>query len=55
MTPELIAQHIDRLEQRKKYLNLRAMIKWQMRWDNQYEKDEADALEWALEQIKAKP
>lgn len=55
MSSDPVAQHIDRLDQRMRYLTKRVQAKKEMGWSSEYDSDECEALKWALEQLKAKP
>lgn len=44
----LVAQHLNRLDQRRQYLGLRVEIKGRLGWENQHDREERDALTWAL-------
>lgn len=49
MTP---AQHLDRLDQRRRWLTERIEAKRRVGWETGYDESERDALAWALEQLK---
>ena len=49
MTP---AERIDRLDQRRRYLEKRVQIKQAMGWEYQYDESEREALAWALDTIE---
>lgn len=46
-------QHLDRMRQRRDYLTLRIRIKKAMNWENDYDRDERDALKWAIGRLEA--
>lgn len=45
-------QHYDRLEQRMKWLTIRAAGKAELGWENNYDLDERDSLALALPILK---
>jgi hypothetical protein len=45
MTPE---EHIDRLDQRRRYLDARIAAKKSVGWETIYDQSERDALAWIL-------
>lgn len=49
MTPQ---EHIDRLDQRCKWLTARIKAKQSVGWEVTYDTSERDALTWALEQLR---
>lgn len=42
----------NRLDQRRRYLEKRVAAKAEMGWDNQYDREEMEALTWALRRLK---
>jgi hypothetical protein len=48
----LSAQHLDRLDQRRRYLNERIKAKAIVGWENLYDQAERDALAWAIERLR---
>ena len=49
MTPQ---EHIDRLDQRCRYLTERIAAKKNVGWETQYDESERDALRWALDRLE---
>jgi len=47
------AEHIDRLDQRCRWLTERIKAKERVGWDVTYDTSERDALAWALERLRA--
>jgi hypothetical protein len=48
----LSAQHLDRLDQRRRYLAGRVTLKQSVGWEFTYDQSEHDALAWAIERLR---
>lgn len=48
----MIQQHLDRLDQRARYLTKRIAAKEEMAWESEHDRAERDALVWALGQLR---
>lgn len=47
----MTSQHIERLDQRCRYLSARIQAKQSVGWETVYDESERDALAWALDKL----
>jgi hypothetical protein len=46
-------EHLDRLDQRRRYLEQRIAAKRNVGWETVYDQSEHDALAWAVDTLKS--